>query len=102
MMLGLVPVVVDYGGPGELVTPDTGFAVPIGTRAEIIARFRAVLEGLAADPSRIRPMGERARRRVLEGFTWEAKARQVLEVYRWAMGELSDKPAPAAWPGRDA
>lgn len=102
MMLGLAPVVVDYGGPGELVTPETGFAVPIGTRAEIVARFRGVLEGLAADPHKIRPMGERARQRVLEGFTWEAKARQVLEVYRWAMGELSEKPAPAAWPGRGA
>ncbi len=27
MALGLVPVVVDYGGPSELVTPDTGITV---------------------------------------------------------------------------
>lgn len=99
MMVGLVPVVVDYGGPGELVTPDTGYAIPIGRREEIVARLRAVLERLAADPGSIRPMGERARARVLDLFTWDAKARQVLEVYRWALGERPDKPEPVAWPG---
>ena len=49
MSLGLVPVVVDYGGPGELVSPTTGFAVPIGTRNEIVSRFRDVFERLIAN-----------------------------------------------------
>jgi len=92
MALGLVPVIVDYGGPGELVTPATGFAVPMGSRAEIVQRVRAVLEALAADPSRIRPMGDRARERVARRFTWEAKAAQVLEVYRWVLGHRAGRP----------
>lgn len=87
MMLGLVPVVMDYGGPGELVSLSTGFAVPMGTREAIVRAFREVLEGLAADPSRLRPMAAAGRARVLRSFTWDAKARQVLEVYRWVLGQ---------------
>lgn len=89
MALGLVPVVVAYGGPGELVSPATGVAIPMGSREEIVARLRGALETLVARPESIRAMGERARERVLTHFTWEAKAAQTLEVYRWARGERS-------------
>ena len=91
MALGLVPVVADYGGPSELVSPTTGFAVPMGTREEIVSRFRGVFERLIADPSIIRPMGRRARARVLRSFTWSAKSEQVAEVYRWVLNQR-DKP----------
>lgn len=89
MALGVVPVVLDYGGPGELVSPTTGFAVPIGTREEIVARFREVLGRLAQDPSLLGPMRTAARQRVMDYFTWEMKARQVYEVYRWVLGRRS-------------
>ncbi len=91
MALGLVPVVADYGGPAELVTDSTGYRVPMGTRDELVARFRQVLGGLAQDTSGLRAMGQRARARVLKLFTWDAKARQMLEVYRWVTGGR-DKP----------
>lgn len=86
MALGIVPIVMDYGGPGELVSPATGFALPMASRGEIVRALRAALERLAADPSLIRPMGARARRRALGLFAWPAKAAQVLEVYRWVLG----------------
>jgi glycosyltransferase involved in cell wall biosynthesis len=91
MSLGLVPVVVDYGGPGEHVSATTGFAVPLGTRDEIVSRFRNVFERLIADPSIIAPMGRRARERAIRSFTWSAKAEQVAEVYRWVLNRR-DKP----------
>jgi len=87
MALGVVPVVMDYGGPGELVTPRTGVAMPMGPRGEIVERLRAALRDLADRPADVADMGARARQRVLSHFTWEAKARQVLEVYRWVLGE---------------
>jgi glycosyltransferase involved in cell wall biosynthesis len=91
MALGLVPIVVDYGGPGEIVTPATGIALPMGSRSEIVAALRAALERLVANPGGIRAMGARGRERVMRSFTWDVKARQVLEVYRWALGQR-DKP----------
>lgn len=87
MALGVVPLIVDYAGPAELVTPECGFAVPVGPRAVIVAGVRGVLERVAADPGPLPRMGERARRRALGLFTWDAKAGQVLAVYRWVLGQ---------------
>lgn len=92
MALGLVPIVVNYGGPGESVSPATGFAIPLGTRAEIIQRLRQSLTELAADTRHLHEMSLRAREHALHYFTWEAKARQVLEVYNWVLGRRAEKP----------
>ncbi len=91
MALRLVPIVVNNGGPGELVSDDTGFRVPLGSRESIVMAFRTILEDLADSQERVATMGERARARVFGLFTWEVKARQVREVYRWVLGQR-DKP----------
>jgi glycosyltransferase involved in cell wall biosynthesis len=91
MAMGLVPIVVDYGGPGEIVSPATGFAVRLGSRGDIVSAFRCVLERLVDDPSVLAPMGVLARRRIETCFTWPVKAVQTREVYRWVLG-ARDKP----------
>lgn len=92
MALGLVPVVVNYAGPGELVTEDTGFRIPMGSRQDIIRRLREILGDLAGCTDRIRGMGDRARQRVFEHFTWDVKAQQVATVYDWALHRCEQKP----------
>jgi glycosyltransferase involved in cell wall biosynthesis len=91
MAVGVPPIVVDYGGPAELVTPQTGFLVPMGNRSEIVERLRNLLARLIADPSQIDARSEAALRRAREQFTWDAKAQQVLKVYEWILGR-ADKP----------
>ena len=81
MALGVVPIVVDYGGPGELVTQTTGYKVPIGPRPQIVAALQDRLVGLAAAPEALAPLSAAARDAVLETFTWDAKARRILSVY---------------------
>ena len=93
MALGLPPLIVDYAGPGELVTEGTGFKVPLGSRAEIVAAFRRELERIAASPAALAPVGARARERVEALFTWERKAAQVAEVYDWVLQRRSGRPA---------
>ncbi len=87
MALGVVPIVVRYGGPGEHVVASNGFAVPLQQRDAIVADFRRILTQLAENPSLIGPMGRAARARVATHFTWEAKAGQIVAVYRWVLGE---------------
>lgn len=83
MALGVVPVVVDYAGPGELVTENTGFKVPCGTREEIVNGFRATLTRLAENPDQLRPMARAAKARVHSHFLWSQKANQIIDVYNW-------------------
>jgi glycosyltransferase involved in cell wall biosynthesis len=81
MALGVVPLVVDYAGPGELVTDDTGFKVPIGNRNDIVAGFRAMLVRLAASRAEVHERSDRAREFVQQGFVWPAKAKRVVGIY---------------------
>jgi glycosyltransferase involved in cell wall biosynthesis len=85
MAVGVVPIVVDYGGPGELVTESTGYRVPIGPRAGIVARFGQILSDLCEHPEEIDRRSDAARERARKHFTWEAKARSVLDIYWWAL-----------------
>ena len=93
MAVGVVPMVVDYGGPGELVNAATGFLLPMGDRAAIVAAMRAGLERIAADPGQLAALSARAVERAFGLFTWPVKARQTMEVYRWVTGARADRPA---------
>lgn len=86
MATGIVPIVVDYGGPGELVTRQSGFAVPIGPRRSLVEGVRTILSRLSDDRSELKRMAECGRARVATCFTWEAKAGQVQKVYEWVLG----------------
>jgi glycosyltransferase involved in cell wall biosynthesis len=92
MALGLVPVVVGYGGPGELVTRSTGFTVPMGDRQSIVRHFRVALQEIVNNPTALDAMRMAGRRRVSNLLTWQSKARQVLQVYDWVLGRIG-KPS---------
>jgi glycosyltransferase involved in cell wall biosynthesis len=92
MALGLVPIVVDYGGPGELVVDGVGFKLPLGNRAQIVSNLRDVLTKLCADPAPLLEMSRKAQARVQKLFTWDAKANQVTKVYDWVL-KRCDKPS---------
>lgn len=81
MALGVVPVVVDYAGPGELVTSETGFKVPIGSRADIVSGFRKVLTHLASSRFEVNERSDKARTYIQNTFIWPVKARRLIEIY---------------------
>ncbi|MGX9356298.1 glycosyltransferase family 4 protein [Roseobacteraceae bacterium S113] len=91
MALGVPPLIVDYAGPGELVSAETGLKIPLGPRAAIIKALRTELRRLSADPAQLAPLAEAAHGRVQSHFTWAQKARQVAQVYDWVQ-QGGDKP----------
>ena len=93
MAVGLVPMVIRYGGVGELVTAETGFLIEMADRPTIVAELREALQQVVSQPERIEQKSASARRRVLTHFTWDVKAEQVVEVYRWVLGQRADKPS---------
>ncbi|MER7587654.1 glycogen synthase [Micromonospora sp. NPDC127501] len=81
------------GGIPEVVAADeTGLLVPIeqatdgsGTPLDpdrFVADLAAAINTLLADPTRTERFGLAGRRRAVEHFSWDAIARQTLDVYR--------------------
>lgn len=71
---GLPAVAGDAGGVRDAVADgETGFVVDGGDAAETAGAIRRLLD----DPELARDMGQRARARVLEGFTWDTVVGRV-------------------------
>jgi glycosyltransferase involved in cell wall biosynthesis len=92
MAMGVVPCVVDYGGPGELVSAESGFRLTLGSRPNVTRALEAVVDRVVKQPSVLIPMREAARDRISRLFTWQRKAEQIDSIYDWVLGARSSKP----------
>lgn len=82
MALGVTPIVAEYGGPSELVDVDTGIRVPFTDEVSLIEGFRAAIAKVIERPALLNEYGSAARAKALRTLTWDAKAGQILEIYR--------------------
>ena len=87
MAAGVVPIVIDYGGPAELLDASCGWVVPLGDRQAIVSGLSAVLAEAAGDRAGVARRAAAGKRRVRELLTWDAKAEQTVSAYRWVLGE---------------
>ncbi|MFC0099902.1 glycogen synthase [Micromonospora marina] len=81
---GGIPEVVADGETGLLVPVEQagdGSGTPLDAE-RFVADLAARINELLADPDRIAAFGAAGRRRAVEHFSWDAIARQTLEVYR--------------------
>ena len=106
MSVGVVPIVVDYGGPGEFVSDDTGFKIPIGPpdylRAALRERLGYILENRDCLPG----YSQRALASIEERFLWSSIADKISRQYEIVLKSrgtpvdeardrgLDDGPAP--------
>jgi glycosyltransferase involved in cell wall biosynthesis len=86
MSCALPCLIVDYGGPGELVAATTGIKVPMRPREELVESLRLAMERLATDPDACRRMGEAAAAEVRRDHTWDAKAEKISQIYALVLG----------------
>jgi glycosyltransferase involved in cell wall biosynthesis len=96
LSLGVVPVVADFGGPGDIVHSGVGFKVAVTTEDDIVAQIEQVLRGLASDPQRLEELKEQAVLYARESLSWEAKAQAITSIVQWALqrGPKPDLLAP--------
>src|SRR5208283_4393083 len=49
LSLGVVPVVVDFGGPGDIVHPEVGYKVPLTNESDVVSQMEKILARLERD-----------------------------------------------------
>jgi glycosyltransferase involved in cell wall biosynthesis len=89
---GAVPVVTDFGGPGDTVHPEVGYKIHMTNEDDMVSQMEKILVELAGDDrsllNRLRQQGVTYAR---ECLTWDAKARSTTRVLNWVL-ERGPKP----------
>lgn len=80
-------IATDWGGPREYVTPETGILVAPDSRQFFIGGLAAAMTRLGSDRALAARLGEAAYAHVSANFSWRAKARRMLDIYKAAIEE---------------
>jgi glycosyltransferase involved in cell wall biosynthesis len=92
---GAVPVVVDFGGPGDIVHADVGYKAPLTNEDDVVAHMGEFLTEIGHDRDRLERLRLRGMAYARECLTWDAKARAVSRVLEWV---ASGGPKPDLLP----
>lgn len=82
MRAGLPVVCLEFGGPGTMITQETGCRVAVGPFDQVADALAAEIISLLDEPLRRERLGEAARRRTQDIFSWEAKRTLIRNLYR--------------------
>ena len=83
---GAVPVVADFGGPGDIVHSAVGYKVSLTNDNDIVAQLERVLNELAHDRDLLRRLRKHGMSYARERLTWDAKAQDTTKVLDWVVG----------------
>lgn len=86
MACGLPSIIVDYGGPRDLIDASSGILLPMKREEEMVPALRGAMESVVRDPALCRRLAARAAGRIRDEFTWEVKAARLREIYREVVG----------------
>lgn len=82
---GAVPIVADFGGPGDIVRPDVGFKVPLTNEDQFVHDMGKTLTELAKNRDLLRRLRKQGMSYARECLTWEAKAERTTQVLNWVL-----------------
>ena len=89
---GAVPVVADFGGPGDIVHSEVGYKVPLTNESEFVLQMEKILADLAGNRDLLSRLRQQGMSYARECLTWDAKAESTTQVLNWAVGR-GPKPA---------
>ncbi len=107
LAVGAVPLVADFGGPGDTVHPEVGCKVALTNEGDVVSQLEKLLGEFVNDADFLERLRQQGMAYARECLTWDAKARSVTEIMHWAIGrgpkpDLSPPKALAAHIGRSA
>ncbi len=93
---GAVPVVADFGGPGDIVHAEVGYKLALTSESDMVSKMEQILEELARNRDILNRLRRQGMAYARESLTWEAKAERVTRVLNWASrrGPRPDLPPP--------
>ncbi len=93
---GVVPVVVDFGGPGDIVYPDVGYKVPLTYESDVVSQMEKTLTELAGNRDLLSRLRQQGMSYARERLTWDAKAQSTTQVLNWVVrrGPKPNLPPP--------
>ncbi len=80
---GAVPIVSDYGGPGDIVHSAIGFKVPLSDEKSSEQHITKILESLDGDRKELKRLSEAGQAFARRSLSWDGKAEQTSMVLRW-------------------
>jgi glycosyltransferase involved in cell wall biosynthesis len=89
---GTVPVVADYGGPGDIVEPEFGYKVQLSGESATKAQLTEILEALERDREHLRALSRAGQVHARKSLTWDGKAALTTEILEWVTGRAK-KPS---------
>jgi glycosyltransferase involved in cell wall biosynthesis len=92
---GAVPIVVDFGGPGDTVHSEVGYKVPLTNESDLVSQMESILACLAQDRNLLIRLRHQGISYARESLTWDAKAQTLTAIMRWA---LQQGPKPSLPP----
>lgn len=96
LSLGVVPIVADFGGPGDVVQPGVGCKVRLTNEEDVVSQIEQILRGFAQDRDRLERLKEQAVAYASDYLSWDAKAQVITSIMRWALrqGAKPNLPPP--------
>jgi len=91
LAVGAVPLVADFGGPGDTITADIGRKVALTDERDMVAQIEEILKELSRDRNLLNHLRLQGMKYARERLTWDAKAQIVTGIIEWV---ISQSPKP--------
>jgi glycosyltransferase involved in cell wall biosynthesis len=82
MAAGRPVICLDLGGPGVLVTAQTGFKIPATNPATAVAELAAAMQQLATQPDRLKAMGQMGQQHIEQHYNWDNRKLLLQQIYQ--------------------